>query len=85
MSPLVTVATLPLTLYEGFFREHAYGLSNQNFWQWLGDFGIGFAVTLVGGADRAAAALCRHPRGAARSGGCGAPASPSLSHDRAGW
>ena len=34
----------PLTVYEGFFREHAYGLSNQNFWQWLGDFGIGFAL-----------------------------------------
>jgi len=45
--PIVTVATLPLTLYEGYFREHAYGLSNQNFWQWLGDFGIDFAVTFI--------------------------------------
>ena len=45
--PIVTVATLPLTLYEGYFREHAYGLSNQNFGQWLGDFGIDFAVTFV--------------------------------------
>ena len=27
--PLVAAATFPLTLYEGFFREHAYGLSNQ--------------------------------------------------------
>jgi STE24 endopeptidase len=45
--PIVTLATLPLTLYEGFFREHAYGLSNQNFWQWLGDFGIDFAVSFV--------------------------------------
>src|SRR5215469_3848270 len=25
-----TVLTFPLTVYEGFFREHAYGLSNQN-------------------------------------------------------
>ncbi|HEY4077001.1 MAG TPA: M48 family metalloprotease [Rhizomicrobium sp.] len=46
---IVTVASFPLTLYEGFFREHAYGLSNQNFWQWLGDFGIQFAVTLIAG------------------------------------
>jgi STE24 endopeptidase len=38
---------LPLTLYEGFFREHSYGLSNQSFWQWLGDFGIQFALTLA--------------------------------------
>lgn len=45
--PIVTAATLPLTLYEGYFREHAYGLSNQNFWQWLGDFGIDFAVNFV--------------------------------------
>jgi STE24 endopeptidase len=45
--PIVAVATFPLTLYEGFFREHAYGLSNQSFGQWLGDFGIGFALTFV--------------------------------------
>jgi STE24 endopeptidase len=44
---LTTVLTFPLTLYEGFFREHAYGLSNQNFFQWFGDFGIGFALTIV--------------------------------------
>jgi STE24 endopeptidase len=37
----------PLTLYEGYFREHAYGLSNQNFAAWLGDTGIGLALTLV--------------------------------------
>ncbi|HWM60981.1 MAG TPA: M48 family metallopeptidase [Rhizomicrobium sp.] len=45
--PLVATATFPLTLYEGFFREHAYGLSNQSFWQWLGDFGIQFALTFI--------------------------------------
>jgi STE24 endopeptidase len=44
---IVRLATLPLTLYEGFFREHAYGLSNQNFWQWLGDDGIEFAITFI--------------------------------------
>ena len=45
--PIVAAATFPLTLYEGFFREHAYGLSNQTFWQWLGDFGIQFALTFA--------------------------------------
>jgi STE24 endopeptidase len=45
--PLVAAVTFPLTLYEGFFREHSYGLSNQNIWQWLGDFGIQFALTLI--------------------------------------
>lgn len=44
---LVTAAGLPLALYEGFFREHAYGLSNQSVLQWLGDFGIQFALTLA--------------------------------------
>jgi STE24 endopeptidase len=42
-----TVLTFPLTLSEGFFREHAYGLSNQNFTQWFRDFAIGFLVQLV--------------------------------------
>ncbi len=42
-----TVLTFPLTLYENFFREHAYGLSNQNFWQWFRDFAVGFGVQLV--------------------------------------
>ena len=64
MSSSSPSASLPLTLYEGYFREHAYGLSNQNFVAWLGDFAIGFAVTLVAALIVAAAALCRHPRGA---------------------
>ena len=45
--PITIAATFPLTVYEGFFREHGYGLSNQNFWQWLGDFGIQFALTFA--------------------------------------
>jgi STE24 endopeptidase len=43
--PLVTLLTFPLTVYEGFVREHGYGLSNQTFAAWLGDFGISFALT----------------------------------------
>ncbi|HLY07143.1 MAG TPA: M48 family metallopeptidase [Rhizomicrobium sp.] len=42
-----TVLTFPLNVYEDFFREHAYGLSNQNFAQWFQDFAIAFGVQLV--------------------------------------
>ncbi len=45
---LTTVLTFPMTVYESYFREHAYGLSNQNFLQWSGDFGIEFCVSLLG-------------------------------------
>jgi STE24 endopeptidase len=44
---ITTALTFPLTVYEEFLREHAYGLSNQNFGQWFGDFAIGFGVQLV--------------------------------------
>ncbi len=44
---LVTLAGFPLSVYEGFFREHAYGLSSQSFVSWLGDFGISFAVSVI--------------------------------------
>jgi STE24 endopeptidase len=29
------VITLPLTVYEGYFREHQYGMANQTFGPWL--------------------------------------------------
>ena len=42
----------PLTVYEGYFREHQYGLATQTFGPWLGDqakgLGIGFAVGGLG-------------------------------------
>jgi STE24 endopeptidase len=43
----VTVLTLPLSIYEGYVREHEFGLSNQTFLQWAGDFATMFAVTLA--------------------------------------
>lgn len=46
---ITAIATFPLTLYEDFIREHAYGLSNMSFLQWLGDFAKGFGVELVFG------------------------------------
>ena len=42
-----TLLTFPVSVYEGFFREHAYGLSQQSFLSWLGDFGINTVVGLV--------------------------------------
>src|SRR5438093_2375666 len=44
---LVRVVTCPLTLYEGFVREHQYGLSNQTFGAWMRDQVIMLAVTAV--------------------------------------
>ncbi len=44
---ILAAAGFPLALYEGFVREHNYGLSNQSFRQWLGDYGIGQAVMLM--------------------------------------
>ncbi len=44
---VVTVLSLPLSVYEDYFREHAYGLSNQSFLEWLRDFGIGFGINIV--------------------------------------
>jgi STE24 endopeptidase len=41
------ILSFPWTVYEEFLREHQYGLSNQNFIQWLGDFGIIFVVNFV--------------------------------------
>ena len=47
---LVAVITFPLTVYEGYFREHKYGLSNQSFGQWMRDQVVGLAVAAVLGA-----------------------------------
>jgi STE24 endopeptidase len=46
---IVTIAEFPLAVYEGFVREHAYGLSNMSFAQWFGDFLKGFGLELVFG------------------------------------
>ena len=45
--PLTALLTLPLTFYEGFYREHQYGLSNLSFLSWLGEAGIGLGVSMV--------------------------------------
>lgn len=47
---LATLLSLPLTLYQGFYREHQYDLSNQTLGEWLADFGKGVGVSVVLGS-----------------------------------
>jgi Zn-dependent protease with chaperone function len=47
---LTTALLFPMTLYEGFYREHRYGLSNQGLRAWLVDQAKVLAVGLVLGA-----------------------------------
>jgi STE24 endopeptidase len=44
------VLSLPLGIYTGFFREHQYGMSNQTFAAWGGEWlkGIGLGLVLGG-------------------------------------
>jgi len=44
------VLGFPLTVYEEYFREHEYGLSNMSFGAWMGDEGKGLLVSLVIGS-----------------------------------
>jgi STE24 endopeptidase len=44
---IAAAAQFPLTVYESYLREHTYGLSNQDFTAWLGDYGISMALTLA--------------------------------------
>jgi STE24 endopeptidase len=47
---LTTVLVFPLTVYEGYIREHKYGLATQTFGPWLGDQlkGLGIGIVLGG-------------------------------------
>ncbi len=47
---VASVLTFPLTVYEGYFREHKYGLLNQTFGPWMRDQIVMLAVGLVLGA-----------------------------------
>lgn len=42
-----TLLAFPLTLYQGYFREHQYGLSNQSLAEWLRDQGVGLIVGAI--------------------------------------
>lgn len=41
---VTSLVLFPMTVYEGFLREHGYGLSNQTFGAWLGDQAKGLGV-----------------------------------------
>jgi STE24 endopeptidase len=47
---VASVIQLPWSIYEGFVREHSYGLSNLSFGGWLGEEAKGLAIALVLGA-----------------------------------
>ena len=42
-----TLVTLPWSIYEGYFREHQYGMSNQDLGGFLGDEGKDLIVNLI--------------------------------------
>ena len=44
---LSSLLAFPLTVYEAFFREHAYGMATQSFGEWSAEQLKGLAVTLV--------------------------------------
>lgn len=44
---LTYALAFPLTVFEGFFREHRYGLATQSFGAWLGDEAKGLGVGIV--------------------------------------
>jgi Zn-dependent protease with chaperone function len=48
-SIITFVIDLPLSFYEGFVREHAYGLSNQTFGKWFSDELIGLLIAIAAG------------------------------------
>ncbi len=47
---LTTVLQFPLAVYEGYFREHKYGLATQTFGPWLRDQLVGLAVVAILGS-----------------------------------
>ena len=62
---VTTVLAFPLTVYQGFIREHRYGLATQTFGPWLGDQAKGLLVgAILGGLALIAiyAVIRRAPR-----------------------
>lgn len=68
---LTTVLGFPLGFYEGYVREHKYGLATQSFWPWMGDQGKDLLLGLIFGA-LAVMLLFAIVRRLPRSGGSGA-------------
>ncbi len=47
---LTWLISLPLTIYQGFTREHQYGMATQTFGPWFGEQLISLAISLVVGS-----------------------------------
>jgi STE24 endopeptidase len=47
---VTSVLTFPMTVYEGYFREHEYDLLNQTFGAWMRDQLVGLGVGVLLGA-----------------------------------
>ena len=47
---VTSVLIFPMTVYEGYFREHKYDLLNQTFGPWMRDQLVGLGVSVVLGA-----------------------------------
>ena len=47
---LMALLSFPLTVYSDFFREHKYGLANQNFGGWFWDWTKGLFVSIILGS-----------------------------------
>src|SRR5437868_12212786 len=47
---IYSLLTFPLAIYEGYVREHKYGLATQTFGPWFGDQAKGLLVNIVLGA-----------------------------------
>jgi STE24 endopeptidase len=52
---LTALVTLPWTAYEGYVREHQYGMSNQGLGSWLGEQGKELVITVIFGTLAAVA------------------------------
>src|SRR4030095_8975272 len=48
-SVILFLVDLPLSYYQGFVRQHAYGLSNQTFGKWASDEVTGLVIGMVFG------------------------------------
>lgn len=46
---VISLLALPLEMYSGFFRQHAYGLSTESFGGWLKDWALNLMVTVIFG------------------------------------
>jgi len=46
---IVSVLQFPMLVYEGYSREHKYGLANQTFGPWMRDQLVGLALTATAG------------------------------------